>query len=179
MGAVDVASCTGFVDALIVDKRSPDIPESEDVYGWLIGSWEFTVAHYPDPSAAGAKGEIHFARTLEGRAVQDVWIMPRRADRPSKLNEKVTLYGTTLRIWDAASKAWRVTWINGTTGTRDELVGRWSGKDIVQIGTHSDGRTIRWIFNEISKDSFRWVGEVLNPDGATWTLEAEFRAKRV
>jgi hypothetical protein len=63
-------------------------------------------------------------------------------------------------------------------GGRDELIGRRSGADIVQVGIHSDGTPIRWIFTEIAPDSFRWIGEALQPDGRTWKLEGEFRARR-
>jgi len=89
------------------------------------------------------------------------------------------MYGTTLRVWDPAIQAWRVTWINPVTGKRDELIGRWSGKDVVQIGTHADSTPIRWRFTEITSDSFHWLGEALQPDGKTWKLEGEFRAKRM
>ncbi len=105
--------------------------------------------------------------------------MPRHSDRVAELGKTNNMYGTTLRVWDGAIQAWRVTWINPVTGARDELIGRWSGKDIVQVGTHADGTPIRWIFSEISPDSFRWTGEALNPDGETWRLEGEFRARRL
>lgn len=72
-----------------------------------------------------------------------------------------------------------MTWINPVSGARDELIGRWNGKDIVQMGSHSDGTPIRWSFIDITSNSFRWLGESLNPDGKTWKLEAEFRASRV
>jgi hypothetical protein len=62
---------------------------------------------------------------------------------------------------------------------RDELIGRRSGKDIVQVGAHADGTPIRWIFSEITPESFRWTGEALNPDGRTWRLEAEFHGRRI
>jgi hypothetical protein len=124
------------------------------------------------------KGKVHFARVLEGRAVQDVWIMPRRSERGAEMDKTVNTYGTTLRIWDASLQAWRVTWINGVTGSRDELVGRWSGNDIVQVGTHANGTPIRWMFTEITPSSFCWTGEALQPDGKTWKLEGEFLAKR-
>jgi hypothetical protein len=166
-------------NALEATGRSPEIPGSEDVYGWLVGSWELDVRHYwVDVSDRGIKGEAHFAWVLEGRAVQDVWIIPGRSARSSDLI-KTNTYGTTLRVWDGNIQAWRVTWINPVTGARDELIGRRSGKDIVQVGTHADGTPIRWIFSEITPDSFRWTGEALNPDGNTWRLEGEFRAKRV
>ena len=169
----------GFQEALAASGRSPEIPESFDLYGWLVGSWELEVLHYRvDVRERGLKGEVHFAWVLEGRVVQDLWIMPRRDQRTGPPDKMCDMYGTTLRVWDAALQAWRVTWINGVTGMRDELIGRASGKDIVQIGTHGNGNPIRWIFSEITRDSFRWTGEALEPDGKTWRLEGEFRGRR-
>ena len=46
----------------------------------------------------------------------------------------------------------------------DLRIGRWSGKDVVQIGARPDGTPIRWTFTEITTDSFRWTGEALEPD---------------
>jgi hypothetical protein len=167
------------MDALFASGRASDIPESEDVYGWLVGSWDLDIATYwKDVSAYGLKGEVQFARVLEGRAVQDVWIMPRRSDRSGPRDHGVNSYGTTLRVWDPALRAWRVTWINPAQGARSELVGRWSGKDIVQLGHHADGTPIRWMFTEITKDSFHWTGEALDTDGRTWRLQGDFRARR-
>jgi len=169
-----------FFTVLAAPARSPEIPESADTYGWLVGSWELEVHNYGAAiSAPPIKGEVHFARVLEGRAIQDVWIMPRRSERGVEIDKKINTYGTTLRVWDAALQAWRITWINGVTGTRDELIGRWNGKDIVQVGTNAKGTPIRWMFTEITPNSFRWTGEILQPDGKTWKLEGEFLAKRV
>ena len=56
--------------------------------------------------------------------------------------------------------------------------GNFSGNDIVQMGTRADGTTTRWTFTEITAHSFHWLGEALQPDGITWKLEGEFRAKR-
>ena len=71
-----------------------------------------------------------------------------------------------------------MTYVNPLTGQRDELTGRRAGSDLVQIGTHADGTPIRWNFTDITRDSFRWTGVALAPDGVTWTLEAEFHARR-
>lgn len=170
---------TNFSAVLPAPGRSAEIPESADVYGWLIGSWDLDVIHYGvDVSAQRIESEAHFAWVLEGRAIQDVWIMPRQSKRTASLEKAGNMYGTTLRVWDAAIQAWRVTWINPVTGSRDELIGRWCGKDIVQVGARADGTPIRWMFTEITPDSFRWTGEVLEPDGRTWKLQGEFRAKK-
>jgi hypothetical protein len=169
-----------FLSALSAPGRSIEIPESVDAYGWLIGDWELEVFDYrEDGSVRHGNGEVHFGWVLEGRAVQDVWIMPRIAERRAELGKERNRYGTTLRVWDAEIQAWRATWINPVTGRSDELLGRRVGKDIIQIGTHQDGRPIRWNFTEVTDDSFRWTGEVLTSDGQTWKLEAEFHAKRI
>jgi hypothetical protein len=169
-----------FLEALSADQCSDEIPPPDNLYGWLVGAWELDVRRYGvDVAERKIKGEAHFGWALEGRVMQDVWIMPRRQDRTRGVDKICNFYGTTLRVWDATLQAWRVTWINPITESGDELIGRWSGKDIVQIGTHANGTPIRWMFTEITPDSFRWTGEALEPDGKTWRLEAEFLAKRM
>jgi uncharacterized damage-inducible protein DinB len=166
--------------ALAAKGRSPEIPESADAYGWLVGSWELDVVRYwTDVAEQGLKAEAHFAWVLEGRAVQDVWIMPRRAERTAALDTNQNMFGTTLRVWDPSIQAWRITWINPVTGSHDELIGRWVGKDVVQVGTHAGVTPIRWTFTDITPDSFHWIGESLDPDGRTWKLQGEFRARRM
>jgi len=175
-----MASTNELQAAWAAGGRAPEIPESHDAYGWLVGSWTLDVRRYRvDTAGRGLEGEAHFGWVLEGRAIQDVWILPRRGHRSPPPEKGFDTYGTTLRVWDAALQAWRVTWVNPVTGARDELVGRRVGPDIVQVGRHADGTPIRWLFTETTPDSFRWTGEALAADGRTWTLEAEFRATRM
>ena len=166
--------------ALAASDRSPEISAANDLYGWLVGSWVLDVRHYRiDVSSLGLKAEVHAFRALEGRAVQDIWIMPQRSSRHAQLTAANNMYGTTLRVWDASISAWRVIYINPVTGQRDELIGRPVGNDIVQVGVHQDGTPIRWNFTAITPDSFRWTGEALESDGITWRLEGEFIATRI
>lgn len=91
-----------FCPALIAPGRSPEIPESADVYGWLVGSWELEVYdHVSDETIRRSKGEVHFWWVLEGRAVQDVWIMPPRSERAANPGKPGNRYGTTFRVWDS------------------------------------------------------------------------------
>ena len=122
--------------------RSPEIPETEDAYGWLIGSWELDIRVYwaTDVSGRSLRGEAHFGWALEGRAIQDVWIMPRVVDRTPNVDKRMNMYGTTLRVWDPSIRAWRMTWINPAGDHWEEQIGRWSGKDVVQIGVVRMGR---------------------------------------
>ncbi len=170
-----------FVSSLVASGRSPEIPESADVYGWLVGSWELNVLHYKtvDLSSQNMKGEVHFCWVLEGRAIQDVWIMPRLGDRQAHGDSTNNMYGTTLRIWDRAISAWRIRWINPVSGHEERQAGRRVDNEIVQIGARLDGTPTRWRYTEITANSFRWIGEVLEPDGKTWKVEGEFEARRL
>jgi hypothetical protein len=38
---------------------------------------------------------------------------------------------------------------------------------------------IRWSFTEITPHSFRWLGARSPDSGATWQLQADFRARRL
>jgi hypothetical protein len=177
---VNVEQRVDFFSVLAAPGRSSDIPESADVYGWLCGSWDLAVLHYRgiNVTARDMRAEVHAARVLEGRAVQDVWIMPRREDRDGYSDRTMNMFGTTLRSWDAAIQAWRIAWTNPASGHREEQVGRWSGPDILQEGTRADGTKTRWTFTEITADSFHWRGEALYPGQETWVLEGEFLAQR-
>src|SRR6187401_1880027 len=155
-----------FHTVLAASGRSAEIPGSADAYGWLVGSWELDVLHYwaIDVSAQGIKGEVHAGWVLEGRAVQDVWIMPRRGDRSARLDKNLNMYGTTLRVWDSSIGAWRITWSNPAGNHFEEQIGRRNNNEIIQIGTRPDNTSTRWTFTEITANSFHWVGESRAPD---------------
>lgn len=170
-----------FGSLLRFPGRSPEIPEAEDAYGWLVGSWELDVLHYKarDVRSQNIKGEAHFEWALEGRAIQDVWIMPRVGERQPETDRINNMYGTTLRVWDPAIQAWRVRWVNPVSGHEERQTGRRVGNEIVQVGARLDGTPTRWRFTELATDSFHWIGESLDANGKTWKLEGEFRARRI
>ena len=170
----------GLHAVLMSPGRSPEISDSDDVYGWLCGSWDLEVVRYGgiDVTAHQLRGEVHAAWALEGRAVQDVWIMPRREARQREPDRHLNMYGTTLRSWDPTIRAWRIAWTNPVSGHREDQVGRWNGRDILQEGARDDGTKTRWTFTDITPRSFHWRGEAQYPNQRTWTLEGEFLATR-
>lgn len=169
-----------YAGPLFSTGRAADISEDEDLYGWLLGSWDLDVIdHDANGGRRTGKGEVHFAWVLEGRAIQDVWIMPPRSERRAgELPAIGNRYGTTIRAYDPAIRAWRVTWINPATGAHNELIGRRVAGEIVQEGMDAGGAAIRWRFVDIRPDAFRWIGETSRDGGATWTTGAEFIARR-
>lgn len=170
---------SAFGEILPAHERSKEIPAADDLYGWLIGSWELDIVGYADDgSVIKSTGEAHFAWVLEGRALQDLFINPRRSDRGPESPKFANWYGTTIRIYDPSISAWRVSWFNPHDGIRAELIGHRQGRDIVQEGSFPDGTPIRWSFRDIKEDSYLWRGERLEPDRKTWKLQVEFRARR-
>lgn len=168
-----------FPEILTSVVRSPEIPPEDDLYGWFAGSWDLDVVSYDDEGVTrDSRGEVHVSRVLEGRAVQDVFINPRRSDRNPAMAKFANWFGTTFRMYDPAIRAWRVWWFNPHDGVRAELIGRREGGQIVQEGAFPDGTPIRWTFSEIKSNSFAWRAERLAPD-KTWQLQVEFRGRRM
>ncbi|HWI99221.1 MAG TPA: hypothetical protein VNU96_09410 [Burkholderiales bacterium] len=152
-------------------------------YDRFIGRWEAEAqAFLPDGSGRHHYWQIRFDRTLEGRAIQDVWITPPRdgpnVGKSQRWGPFDNQYGMTLRIYDAKLDAWRVTWIDPCAGYRADLVGRQRGDEIFQEGKGSDGAALRWIFSDLRADSFRWRAEVSRDEGASWHKAIELVAHR-
>jgi hypothetical protein len=169
-----------FVDALRADGPAADRARNMDLYGWLVGPWEINVTGFlEDGSQRRGPGEWHFGWVLEGRAIQDVWIVPPRgAARQGDAVANSNYYGTTLRVYDPQIDAWHIQWTDPVSQTYLTMIGRKQDDDIVQLGKAPDGNLIRWSFSEIKPQSFRWRGEVSIDKGATWRLTVEFFARR-
>lgn len=169
-----------FLDALGADGPSPDRGTTMHLYAWLIGSWDLDVTGYlPDGKTRRRPGEWHFGWALEGRAIQDVWIVPPRGPaRQGDAAANAQSYGTTLRVYDPRIDAWQIQWTDPVTQSYFTMIGRKDGDGIVQLGKSPDGNHIRWSFSHITPDSFRWRGEVSTDGGTTWRPVVEFLAHR-
>jgi hypothetical protein len=147
-----------------------------------VGDWQTDVFTYPtDGSRQQGQGEIHFDWILQGRAIQDVWMIPRRDT--SRASAPLPLagnwYGTTIRVYDPKLEAWRIFWIDPATDTYRQQIGRRIGTDIVQQGTNDAGVLTRWSFTEITPESFHWKAEASTDGGASWRLFVTVLARRV
>ena len=169
-----------FAEALTATGPAPDRGDNMDLYGWLIGSWSLDVTEFDiDAATRHRTGEWHFGWTLEGRAIQDAWIVPERGKRSGDAVAEAQYYGTTLRIYDPRIEAWRIQWIDPVAQAYLAMIGRREGDDIVQLGHDGAGALRRWSFSQITPDSFRWRGEVSRDEGQTWFLHMEYFARRM
>lgn len=166
-----------FLAALGADGPAGDRTGQMDLYGWLIGSWDLDVSHFlADGTTRRRAGEWHFGWVLEGRAIQDVWIVPPRGQRHHDATAQAQSYGSTLRIYDPRDDSWQIQWTDPVTLNFCSMTGRRDGADIVQLGRNASGEEIRWRFLQITADSFLWRGETATAGG--WRRDAEFTATR-
>jgi hypothetical protein len=157
-----------ILDLLFSGGPAADRADKMSLYGWLVGAWQMdAIVTADDGTQHSGRGEIRFAWALEGRAIQDVWILPG------------VFYGTTLRVYDPGIDAWHIVWSDPLRQYYARQIGRAQGPDIVQLGKSDDGAAIRWSFTDITLDSFRWLGERSLDGEATWHVQAEFLARRV
>jgi hypothetical protein len=170
-----------FAHVLHADGPDPERAVKLALFAWLIGDWVIEVTTLPeDGSIHQRRGEIHAGWVLQGRAIQDVWMIPQLDDRRPGIGQMPgagNWYGTTLRIYDPALDAWRILWNDPATNFFSEQIARGRGGDIVQEGTDPRGGSMRWTFTEVTKKSFHWTAERAI-DGPDWRCEAEIEARR-
>jgi hypothetical protein len=145
------------------------------LFGQFVGDWEIVECRFrrADGSWGTDRGEVHWNWILEGRALQDVWIT---------IDEKIQKAvpdGTTVRFYDPKIDAWRITWISATQGAVKTLIGRQAGREIVLEGTTDDGQMMKWIFSDITPNSFRWHSEYSRDEGRSWSLREEMQIRRM
>ena len=157
-----------FIDALHSASPAADRADKMKLYSWLIGHWTMDAIVYRDDGTKHeGPGEIHFGWVLEGRAIQDVWILPG------------IFYGTHTARLRSRPRRLAHSLVRPTTAVLHRQVGRAHGDDIVQQGTNDAGEAVRWSFTDVTAESFRWIGERSRDNGKTWQLQAEFLARRM
>jgi hypothetical protein len=147
-------------------------PSSDELmlFGRFVGEWDLHWTGFDDGRQSEASGELTFGWVLDGRAVQDVWLVPGPRGIPR-------FHGTTVRFFDPTLGAWRSTWVEPVTGRVRKFIGRPDGEDIALVSLDGDP-LLRWRFTEIGPDSFTWLGEYSTDEGRTWRLEERMLATR-
>lgn len=170
-----------FVDALVSSRRAAELADTDNLFEFLIGSWDLeAVLHDPSGQAERRNGELHAVWVLEGREIQDLFIFPRRTDRVSGSPAEDERYATTIRTFDRRLEAWRVDFINpAAPETSAQLIARRHGPDIDMEGSLKDGTPIRWHYRSISSLSFKYAAEKLVDDSKNWQPYLELFGARV
>ena len=147
---------TTMIEVLQASAPVGEMAEKLRLFGQFVGSWDAQVVNYkPNGNSQTVEAEWHFGWVLEGRAIQDVWIAPKRSLRVAEENATGD-YGATIRFYDAIIGAWRSTWIGPVKGKIIPFIARQINDEIVLEGKLDTETEVKWIFSEITKKSFRW-----------------------
>lgn len=163
-----------MIKGLGADRPHPELKEKLMLFGQFIGDWDIIEARYPQPDGAEVKrkGEIHFGWVLDGKAIQDVWMIYKENLR------RAVPAGTTIRFYDRKIDAWRSTWISPDQGVVQTFIGRKVNDEIVLEGKTKEGYPENWIFSQITPTSFRWRSVETHDNGKTWQLTEEMKVRK-
>ena len=170
-----------FAPGLVADGPAEEYAKQMELYGQFVGDWTTeTRAFNADGTVETSQWDVRFAWVLEGRAIQDLWITPSRNVRAPGWHEPGNRYSTTLRMYDPKLDAWHILWVDPPSGAILRQLGRRVGDEIVQMTVPADnGELTRWVYRDITRDTFRWSNERSMDQGASWQLVQEMRARRV
>lgn len=163
-----------FQDALISEVVHPSIPLSDRIFEPFIGEWDLRVRWYVEGNLAREMaGEWSFSRVLEGRGIQDVWIVPPRGQRNA---EELYEYGTSVRFYEPSLQAWRSTWIGPMHGMVQTFLAQRDGDNIVLATKPQTEGALRWVFSDITAQEFHWHNYVYRR--GVWQLQQDFLCTR-
>ena len=164
----------------LLDASAPNEEHAEALmlFGRFVGSWDIEATYWDHEGnvTAEPRGEWHFGWVLQGRAIQDVLMGPpleeqRRTGTPPRE------YGSSFRMYQPATGTWRVSWFAPVSGTIVDLIARAEGEEIVLEGVEPDGLLDRWVFSDITPDTFTWTGYE-SKDGKTWPMVERMMVSR-
>lgn len=169
-----------FVDTLLSDKCHREYQEKLRPYAPLIGNWDFEwVGHQEDGSTWSVPGEWLFSWVLEGRAIQDNWICPKRELRSLEKYPKGE-YGTTIRIYDFKEEKINTFWFGTILSQFRIFEARWEDNKIIQeeIPFKNRDKICRWIFKDITEDNFKWEAHESMDNKESWKITQEVFATK-
>src|ERR1700685_862108 len=152
----------------------PSLVDEAKIFGRLVGTWEVEYADFSkEGKVTHRSGELVVGWVMDGRAVQDLWIV-----YPSGGRKEREVY-TDLRYFDRKSRTWPATFIDPEHASVARFTGGPAGDDRIVLDTPDLGvKDTRWSFNDIRPDSFVFRDEASGDGGQTWRLQSEYHMKR-
>jgi hypothetical protein len=144
-------------------------------FGRLVGSWDVEYTDFSKDGKVSRRrtGELIVGWILDGRALQDVWIVD-----PSGGRKEREVY-TTVRYFDPKSGTWPATFIDPEHASAARFTGGAVGDDRIVLNTRDFGHEdTRWSYSDIRSDAFNYREEESSDGGKTWRLTLEGHMKR-
>jgi hypothetical protein len=163
-----------LVAALEATSPNPSLGDQAQVLSRLVGTWDVEYTDFAkDGKVIHRTGEFIVGWVMDGRAIQDLWIV-----NPSGKRKEREVY-TDLHYFDSKTRTWRATFVDPEHGSVARFTGGPVGSDRFVLETQDiNSEQTRWSFNDIRPDSFVWRDEASSDGGKTWRLQAEYQMKR-
>jgi hypothetical protein len=163
-----------MVTALQARGPHPTLGDQAKVFDRLVGTWDVEYTDFSkDGKVTHRSGEFIVGWVMDGRAIQDFWIV-----YPSGARKEREVY-TDLRYYDPKSHTWPTTFIDVEHASVARFTGGAAGDDRIVLDTRDfDDTDTRWSINDFRPDSFVWREEESVDGGKTWRLTAEHHMKR-
>jgi hypothetical protein len=163
-----------MVTALQAEGPHPSLGSQANVFGRFVGTWDGEYTEFSkDGTATRSSGQWIFGWVMDGRAIQDLFII-----HPSAEHQE-GFVGTSLRYYDPKSGTWCVAFIDPENGAVETLTGGAVGDDrIVLLSEGKYAKQRRWSLNDIRPDSWVFRDEGSRDGGKTWWLREEDHMKR-
>jgi hypothetical protein len=163
-----------MVTALKAMGPNPALGDQAQVFGRLVGTWKVEYTDFKkDGKVIHRSGELSVGWVMDGRAIQDLWIVD-----PSGTRKDREVY-TDLRYYDPESRTWPATFVDPEHASVARFTGGAVSSDRIVLETQDfAGSDTRWSINDIRPDSFTWREEESHDGGKTWRLLAEHHMTR-
>jgi hypothetical protein len=187
IGSAHAANKSIKADAAPNSKQVPDIiralaatgphaslGDQAKVLEQLVGTWDI---EYRDILKDGREqrrsGQFIMAWVLDGRAIEDVWIV-----EPSEGRQEREVYAD-IRYFDSKTRTWPTVFIDPEHASMAKFTGGATLDGRMVLQTSDLGRPQnRWSFTANGPDSFVFRDEYSNDGGETWKLLSEDHLKR-
>ena len=160
--------------ALAATAANPSLGDQAKVLSRLVGTWDVEYTDFmKDGTTLHRTGEFMVGWIMDGRALQDLWIVD-----PWGKHKDREVY-TDVDYFDAKSRTWHAIFVDPQDGS----VARFTASDLgsnrlVLESKEIDAGDTRWSFNDIHLNSFIWRDEGSSDGGKTWRLRSEYHMKR-
>jgi hypothetical protein len=163
-----------MVAALEALGPHPSLGDQAQVFGRLVGTWDVEYTDFSkDGRVTHRSGELIVGWVMDGRVIQDLWIV-----NPSGARTEREVYAD-VRYFDPKSGTWPAIFIDPEHASVARFTGGAVGDDRIVLDTQDFAdQSTRWSINDIRPNSFIWREEESSDGGKTWRLQAEHHMKR-
>ncbi|WP_422861807.1 hypothetical protein [Flagellimonas sp. W118] len=168
----DTLEDTGLL-ATEINKTAPTLT---DHWGQLVGNWdiEVEIVNSSGEITQSFNGEWNWFYVMNGMAIQDVFILPKREDA----KDQNSFYGIGLRIYNEKLNKWQTAYMDTSNKQMDTGEAISTNEKIILIETNEKDEKIRITYFDFQDNTFKWQQEVFNEDRKVWQINQLIHATR-